>query len=126
MSPGSTTTLSHLDGSACSVPSARLSSFVERAPGSPPRTPLARLEVHVALLDAVPAPVQAGPARVCDGRVAVDPQRVVRLEVLGRDVLEQRPPRVAVHPVADRPPGDAAVEDLHRVEELALTVPAGI
>jgi len=33
MSPGSTTTLSHLDGSACSVPSARLSSFVERAPG---------------------------------------------------------------------------------------------
>src|SRR4029078_2993614 len=68
---------------------------------------LARLEVDVALLDAVAAAVEAGAARAGDGRVAVDPQRVVRCEVLGRDVLEQRPPRVAVHPVADRPAGDA-------------------
>src|SRR5205823_3479424 len=55
---------------------------------------LSRLEVDVALLDAVAAAVEAGAARIGDGRVAVDPQRVVRLQVLGRDVLEQRPPGV--------------------------------
>ena len=85
---------------------------------------LARLEVDVALLDPVAAAVQAGAAGVGDRRVAVDPQRIVGLEVLGRDVLEQRPPRVAVHPVADRPAGDAAVEDLHRVEELRRPRPS--
>ena len=67
---------------------------------------LARLEVDVPLLHGVAAAVQAGAARVRDRRIAVDPQRVVRLEVLGRDVLEQRPPRVAVHPVTVRPPRD--------------------
>ena len=65
------------------------------------------------------AAMQARAAGVRDRRVPVDAQRIVGLEVLGRDVLEQRPPRVAVHAVADRPAGDAAVEDLHRVEELA-------
>src|SRR3954447_4866773 len=103
MSPGATTTSSHLAGSTCSVPSARRSSLVERAPGSPPRTPHARgaqppagveacaaprprqpavvvdrdlagLEVDVALLDAVAAAVQARAAGVRDRRVPVDPQ----------------------------------------------------
>src|SRR4029078_10932113 len=87
---------------------------------------LAGLEVDVALLDPVAATVEPGAAGGGDGRVAVDAERVVRLEVLGRDVLEERPPRVAVHAVADRTAGNTAVEDLHRVENLALSVPAGI
>src|SRR4029079_8936790 len=78
----------------------------------------------VALLDAVAAAMQAGTARVGDGRVAVDAHRGVGLEVLRRDVLEDWAPGVTAHAVADRPARDPAVEDLHRVEELArlLTV----
>src|SRR5207249_6076406 len=87
---------------------------------------LAWLEIDVALLDPVAAAVHPRAAGVLDRRVTVDADGVVRLEILGGDVLEERPPRVAVHPVADRPPGDAAVRDLHQVVELARTVPAGI
>ena len=58
--------------------------------------------------------VHARPAGVLDRRVASNPDRVIDLEG-ARSCLEEWPPRSAVHPVADRSPGDAAVRDLHQV-----------
>ena len=77
-------------------------------------------------VDAVAAAVQAGAAGVGDGLPLLDPQRVVRLEELARDVDEARPQRMPVRPVAERPAGDAAEADRVELEPLALAVAAGV
>jgi hypothetical protein len=84
------------------------------------------LEERVDLVDAMAAAVVARAAGILTGPVGVDSQRVILLEVLGRDRLEQRPPRVPVEPISDRARRDAAVEDLEDLVGLALRVDSGI
>ena len=78
------------------------------------------------LLDAVAAAVLAGAAAVDDRRVALDQHRIVGLQVLAGDVLEQRPPRMAVQAVADRTARNAAIENFHELERPAGLVDARI
>ena len=54
MSPGCTSTSSHLAGSTCSVPSARRRSLVERSPGSPPSTPHGRVSQRSSWIETWP------------------------------------------------------------------------
>lgn len=87
---------------------------------------LARLLEHVGDVDAVAAAVQAGTEGVGDGLPLLDAQRVVRLQVLARDVDEARPQRVAVGTVAERAAGDAAEADRVELEPLARAVALGV
>ena len=83
---------------------------------------LARLEHPVDLLHAVAAPVPPRSAGVRPARVSLDEEGVVALQVLRGDVLEEGPPGVSVHAVADGTAGNAPVEDLHELEGPSLAV----
>src|SRR5262249_19878174 len=71
------------------------------------------LEKQINLFDAVAAAVLTGAAGVGDAGVVLDEHRVVGLEIFARNVLEERPPGVSVHPVTYRSAGDAAIEYFH-------------
>ncbi len=80
----------------------------------------------VDLFDAVAAPVQARPTRVHDRIIALDHHGVIGFQILCGNVLEQRPPRMAIHAVADGPAGNAAVQNFHQLKIAPVLVRAGI
>src|SRR6516225_12204807 len=87
---------------------------------------LALLEKVKDLLHPVAAAVLAGAAAVDDGRVAFHQDRIIGFQILARDILEQRPPRMAVEAVAEGTARNAAIENFHQLERAAGLVQAGI
>jgi hypothetical protein len=80
----------------------------------------------ISALDAATAPVLTRAAGVAASRVLLDQQRVILLHVLHRHGEKLRPPGMAVEAVLAGNSGDAAVQDLHRLERLAVRLDTGV
>ena len=123
------------------MPSRRMILFEERPPClAPPDPPgrekraivvdgdLAGTAKLVLLLDPRTGAVQARPARVGDGLVPLEHDRVVALQValhvLGRRRTEHRPPGVAVEAIVSRTAWELAEEKLNHLEVVAVVVGA--